>query len=141
VTEVDPYLSIGQVADRTGLSVHALRFYEQQNLFVTPVYRDSGGRRRYSDWDLEWLEVISRLKDSGMPLTAIRRYAGLVAAGDGNEADRLTLLREHHRRVTAQLAALGESLDLINLKIKLYEECMAEGTADPLFTPPVASNS
>jgi DNA-binding transcriptional MerR regulator len=128
-------LSIGQVAERTGLSVHALRFYEREGLFVTPVCRGTDGRRVYSDWDLEWLEVCTRLRASGMPLTAIRRYADLVRQGEGNEEDRLSLLRQHQQRVTAQIAELTECLDLITFKIRLYEQCRAPGSPDPLLQP------
>jgi DNA-binding transcriptional MerR regulator len=131
--EFKPHLSIGQVAERTGLSVHALRFYEREGLLATPVFRDPAGRRLYSEWDLEWLEVCTRLRASGMPLTAIREYAALVRAGSGNEAARLTLLREHQQRVTAQMAALEECLKLINFKVLMYE--LAEGSTDPLIRP------
>ncbi|MFC6930631.1 MerR family DNA-binding transcriptional regulator [Actinomadura yumaensis] len=37
-------LTIGQVAERTGLSVHTLRFYEKEGLFATPVRRVRGNR-------------------------------------------------------------------------------------------------
>jgi DNA-binding transcriptional MerR regulator len=131
--EDEPHLSIGQVAERTGLSVHALRFYEREGLLVTPVHRGTDGRRAYTDWDLEWLEVCVRLRTSGMPLTAIRRYADLVRQGEGNEEDRLSLLRQHQQRVTAQIAALTECLDLITFKIQLYEGSRPEGLADPLL--------
>ena len=131
--EDEPHLSIGQVAERTGLSVHALRFYEREGLLVTPVHRGTDGRRAYTEWDLEWLEVCVRLRTSGMPLTAIRRYADLVRQGEGNEEDRLSLLRQHQQRVTAQIAALTECLDLITFKIQLYEGSHAEGLADPLL--------
>ncbi|MGW5065884.1 MerR family DNA-binding transcriptional regulator [Streptomyces cyaneofuscatus] len=39
MVKITPRLSIGQVAERTGLSVHALRFYENEDLFLTPVRR------------------------------------------------------------------------------------------------------
>jgi DNA-binding transcriptional MerR regulator len=134
-----PVLSIGQVAGRTGLSVHALRFYEREGLLATPVHRDGGGRRMYSEWDLEWLELCVRLRESGMPLTAIRRYAELVRAGEGNEADRLGLLREHQQRITEQVTALQAGLAVISFKVALYEERVARGTwRDPLYTPPSA---
>jgi DNA-binding transcriptional MerR regulator len=136
--EMEPRLSIGEVAERTGLSVHALRFYEREGLLATPVHRGTGGRRLYSEWDLEWLEVCVKLRASGMPLTAIRRYASLVREGMGNEEDRLSLLRQHQQHVTAQIAALAECLDLITFKIGLYEACLAQGSADPLFTAPGA---
>jgi DNA-binding transcriptional MerR regulator len=135
LSEEEPHLSIGQVAERTGLSVHTLRFYEREGLFVTPVHRSTGGRRVYSDWDVGWLEVCGKLRASGMPLTAIRRYAGLVGQGEGNEEDRLSLLRQHRERVTAQIAELTECLDLITFKIELYEACRAEGSPDPLLLP------
>jgi DNA-binding transcriptional MerR regulator len=133
--EFQPRLSIGQVAESTGLTVHTLRFYEREGLLATPVHRDAGGRRLYSEWDLEWLDVCTRLRASGMPLTAIRQYAALVRAGDGNETDRLALLREHQKRVAGQIAALTECLDLINFKIALYEGSLAGGFADPLISP------
>ncbi|WP_208630234.1 MerR family DNA-binding transcriptional regulator, partial [Amycolatopsis kentuckyensis] len=41
-------MGIGEVAERTGLSVHALRFYEREGLLVGPVPRTVGGRRRYT---------------------------------------------------------------------------------------------
>lgn len=135
VPEVEPRLSIGQVAGRTGLSVHALRFYEREGLLVTPVQRGTDGRRVYTEWDLEWLEVCVRLRASGMPLTAIRRYADLVRQGEGNEEDRLSLLRQHQQHVIAQIAQLTECLDLITFKIRFYETYRAEGLADPLLAP------
>jgi DNA-binding transcriptional MerR regulator len=128
-------LSIGQVAERTGLSVHALRFYEREGLFVTPVHRGAGGRRVYTEWDLDWLEVCVKLRASGMPLPAIRRYADLVRQGTGNLEDRLSLLHQHQQHVTAQIAALTECLDLITFKIQLYEAGLAHGSADPLLSP------
>jgi DNA-binding transcriptional MerR regulator len=134
--ELEPRLSIGQVPERAGLSVHALRFYEREGLLATPVHRVTGGRRVYSEWDLEWLDVCVKLRASGMPLTAIRRYASLVREGIGNEEDRLRLLRQHQQHVTAQISALAECLDLITFKIGLYGACLAEGSTDPLFTPP-----
>src|SRR5262245_58837132 len=81
-------LSIGQVAEQTGLSVHALRFYENEGLFASPVQRGPGGRRVFSQDDVEWLTVCLILRAAGMPLPAIRRYAELVREGAGNEAER-----------------------------------------------------
>jgi DNA-binding transcriptional MerR regulator len=132
----DARLTIGQAAERSGLSVHALRFYEREGLFPSPVERDAGGRRLYSDWDIEWLELCTKLRGSGMPLPAIRRYATLVAAGDGNEADRLGLLRRHQAEITSQIADLSACLEIISFKVKLYEERLAAGGGDPIWVPP-----
>lgn len=135
MTEVAPSLSIGQVAERTGLSVHALRFYEREGI-ADPVHRGPGGRRVYSEDDVEWLGICTRFRASGMPLTAIRRYADLVRQGPGNEKDRLGLLREHQEHVRAQIAELTECLDMISYKIRVYEDRLAQGTADRLWSTP-----
>ncbi|MFG2046612.1 MerR family transcriptional regulator [Micromonospora sp. NPDC048935] len=128
----DRDLSIGQVAQRTGLSVHALRLYEREGLFASEVRRDSAGRRVYSAWDVEWLANCVKFRASGMPLSTISRLAQLVREGSGNEAERLDLLREHRRHITEQLAQLGDCLDLVNAKVASYEEHLAAGaTGDP----------
>ncbi len=136
MTEVAPGLSIGQVAERTGLSVHALRFYEREGIFADAVRRGPGGRRVYSEDDVEWLGICTRFRASGMPLTAIRRYADLVRQGPGNEKDRLGLLRAHQERVTAQIAELTQCLDMINYKVRVYEDHLAQGAADRLWSTP-----
>ncbi|MET7877282.1 MerR family transcriptional regulator [Micromonospora profundi] len=124
MADVPAILSIGQVAERTGLSVHALRFYEQEGVFVSPVRRGPGGRRVYSQDDVDWLTVCIILRASGMPLPALRRYADLVRDGAGNERERLALLREHHERVTGQMGRLAQCLDLITFKIGVYEDLL-----------------
>lgn len=129
-------MSIGQVAERTGLSVHALRFYEREGILANPVGRTINGRRIYTEDDVVWLSMCITLRSSGMPLPAIREYASLVRQGPGNEKERLAILRQHQDRVRAQIADLAESLDLISYKVKIYEERLAEGTADRLWSAP-----
>jgi len=128
MAEVPTSLSIGQVAARTGLSVHALRFYEQEGLFVNPVRRGPGGRRVYCQDDVDWLTVCIILRASGMPLPALRRYTDLAREGAGNAEERLMLLREHEARVTAQIGKLTECLDLIRFKVGVYEDLLDPGS-------------
>jgi DNA-binding transcriptional MerR regulator len=62
-----------------------------------------------------------------MPLASIRRYAALVREGSGNEDERLTLLREHRERVSAQIKELSKCLDLISWKVDAYEDVWTRG--------------
>ena len=50
----------------------------------------------------------------------VRSYAELVRAGDGNEEERLALLRAHRDRVRAQLEEMAAHLDAIDMKIGYY---------------------
>src|SRR5579859_4052458 len=95
-------LTIAEVAERIGLTRHTLRYYERDGLMLG-VDRAGSGHRRYSERDLSWLELITKLRATGMPIREVRRYAEMVRAGEGNEAERLALLRAHRARVRAQL--------------------------------------
>ncbi|MFD8568435.1 MerR family transcriptional regulator [Streptomyces sp. NPDC057694] len=129
MAEITTRLSIGEVAERTGLSVHTLRFYEREGLFVNPVRRGAGGRRVYSEDDVDWMTVCIILRASGMPLPTLSRYAELVGEGPGNEEERLALMREHQAHVTAQIGRLTESLDLIRYKVGVYEDLVDQDDA------------
>ncbi|MDP9865744.1 MULTISPECIES: MerR family transcriptional regulator [Streptosporangium] len=135
--EAAPDLSIGQVAERTGLSVHTLRFYEHEGILAGPVRRGPGGRRLYTESDVEWLRLCVILRASGMPLPAIRQYTDLVRQGSGTEAERLALLRRHREHVIAQIGELTRCLDLITFKVGVYEDHLgAEGCGDRLGPGP-----
>lgn len=125
-------LSIGQVVERTGLSVHTLRFYEKEGIFLDPIRRAPGGRRVYSEDDVDWLGLCTILRSAGMPLEDIRRYTGLVRAGEGNEPERLALLRRHQERVREQRRQLDRCMDLITFKIGIYEDILASDPAPAL---------
>ncbi|MFD4152448.1 MerR family transcriptional regulator [Streptomyces hydrogenans] len=130
-------LSIGEVAEQTGLSVHALRFYEREGLLVGPVRRSSGGRRRYTSFDVDWLLICVKLRASGMPIADLQRFAELVRQGPGNEAERLRLLDAHRLRVDAQIEALEECRSVIAWKVGVYAEHLANGEASGLWDPTV----
>jgi DNA-binding transcriptional MerR regulator len=133
-TEQEAELSIGDVAQRTGLSVHALRFYEREGLMLSQhVARGTGGHRRYTPMDVKWLVLCIKLRASGMPLARIRRYAGLVREGPGNEQERLDLLREQQARVEQQLTELQECLRIITRKVGVYEQHLADGATQDLW--------
>ena len=121
-------LTIAEVAARTGLTAHTLRYYERHGLMLGSVDRAASGHRRYSEGDLTWIEMITRLRSTGMPIRDVRRYAELVSAGDGNDAERHELLQAHRERVEAELARVTSHLRAIDYKIALYEGKLA--TAD-----------
>ena len=134
-------MSIAEAARRTGVSVHTLRYYERAGLVITPVDRNHSGRRRYQDEDLKWISICTKLRATGMPIKAIRRYAQLVSAGPGNEQDRLALLEAHRAEVTAKLAEVAENLKLIDHKIDVYRGRLAAGDADQLWAPDRSANA
>jgi DNA-binding transcriptional MerR regulator len=76
---------------------------------------------------VEWVVVCTKLRATGMPIRRIREYAELVRAGDGNEAERLALLEAHREEVRERLREVRRNLELIDYKIGLYRERLADG--------------
>ena len=115
-------LSIAQAARRCGLTAHTLRYYERDGLLLQDIGRASTGHRRYTERDLTWIALITRLRATGMPIRDIRAYAALCRDGEGNENERLGLLLAHRDRVLAELAATTAHLSAIDGKIGIYQD-------------------
>ncbi len=117
-------LTITEAAERTGLTPYTLRYYERDGLMLSDVGRSASGHRRYTQEDLGWIDMLTRLRATGMPIRDVRRYAELVRADDGNEQVRLDMLRAHREQVLAQLAEVTEHLGAIDRKIGIYERAV-----------------
>lgn len=140
-------LSIGEAAQRLGVSVHTLRYYEREGLLNVPrteqVQQARSAQRRYGESELELLRFLLALRATGMPMGLIRRYMALVRLGDGTVTERRELLVEHQRAVTAQIAALGNNLKAIEHKIGKYDLLggCAPGSQDVAAPVPVTSTT
>jgi DNA-binding transcriptional MerR regulator len=121
-----PTLSIGQVATRTGRSIHAIRWYEAQGL-IPGVVRDKGGRRRFSEYHLRWLDLMERLRLTGMSIAQMREYTLLARQGSTTLQQRRTLLAEHQARVRETIEKWTAALALIDAKVEFYDEWLANG--------------
>jgi DNA-binding transcriptional MerR regulator len=133
LTGHDVDLLIGDVARRWGLSIDTLRYYDRAGL-LGAVHRDGGGRRVFDRDTLGLLDVVLRLRRTGMPVKDVRHFVDLVRCGDSERAGRLDLLRAHRRRVLAQLEELHDDLAVIDWKIAVYQA--GEDGTDPPAPPP-----
>jgi len=124
-------LLIGTIAARTGRSIDTIRWYERQGL-VPGVRRDTGGRRRYSELHVGWLQLMDRLRRTGMSVAEMRRYTALVAQGKATLAEREALLQAHRQRVRDTIAEWTEALALLDDKIDFYAQWVRTGRRPPL---------
>jgi DNA-binding transcriptional MerR regulator len=115
-------LSISDAAEVTGVSAHTLRYYERAGLMRDPVPRGRSSHRRYTDEEIRWVSLLTKMRATGMPIRRIREYAELARAGEGTEAARLELLEEHRRAVLEQLEEIRSNLAAIDTKIEIYRE-------------------
>src|SRR5262249_27488374 len=117
-----------QVVEETGLSIDTLRYYEKIGL-LDPVDRDAAGRRRFTDHHLQQLSVVTCLRESGMPVADVARYAALVRAGAHTIDQRVELLEQPAERVRAHIESLRDQQRYIQRKIAYYRPCQPAGTS------------
>jgi DNA-binding transcriptional MerR regulator len=114
-------MRIQEVSQETGLSIHALRYYEQIGL-VLPVARQENGHRYYSEDDVYRIVFVTHLRAAGMPIADIKRYVELANQGDSTVLERLELLEQHRELVEQKIEDLHHHLELISNKIAHYHE-------------------
>src|SRR5258708_29855364 len=90
-------LTIQEVAARTGLSVHTLRYYERVGL-LDPVGRATSGHRRYADGDLNWIAFLLHLRATGMSIRQMQAFADLRRQGEATMPERLAFLEAQVRK-------------------------------------------
>lgn len=112
--------SIAEVAEKTNLTAHTLRYYEKEGLLPF-VDRSDSGNRDFKEKDLEWLELICCLKNTGMPIKKIKEYIRLCLKGDDTLDVRREIFIKHREDVINQMAELQKNLDKINCKINFYD--------------------
>lgn len=112
---------ISEISERSGLSIHTLRYYEKEGL-LTNISRNESGRRVYSEVDLTWLIWIQRLKSTGMTLGDIKRFSALRSMGDSSISDRKNMLIGHAKKLKADIQRLNDELDIVEFKVEAYQE-------------------
>jgi DNA-binding transcriptional MerR regulator len=114
-----------ETSRRSGFSLDTLRYYERIGL-LSEIDRTPGGQRVFSDDDLGWLGLLRCLRDTGMPINQMCRFAELARTGDQTIADRVTLLREHAAAVEEQMELLDRQFRHLREKIRYYEGELAK---------------
>jgi DNA-binding transcriptional MerR regulator len=111
------HVQIGEVAERTGLSLRTIRYYEEVGL-VTPSSRTSGGFRLYSELEVSRLMLIMRMKPLEFSLEDMREVLGILddlEAGDLSAAQRADLLARldmYRQAADLRVRALHEELEV-----------------------------
>lgn len=113
-------LSIKQFSKKTGVSDYTLRFYEKEGVLPF-VNRNKIGNRIYDEQNLEWISFIIALRETGMPLSEIKRYVELFKQGDCTIPERKQMMLDHRVKVQEQLTQTLNHLEKINYKLALYD--------------------
>lgn len=123
--------TIGEIAKKTGLPTSTIRWYEKEGLLFD-IDRNKNGLRIFTDKDIEMIEVVICLKNTGMSIHLIKQYIDLFRHGPETYSTRVKLFQLQKERLESQIASLQEQLAAANYKIWYYQNVEEIGDpADP----------
>lgn len=125
-----------KAAEKIGISAHTLRFYDKEDLLPN-VGRDEHGNRRFTDNDLQWLSLLQCLKNTGMSLKDIKRFAECTTIGDDTIDERLALFESQTENVKQQIAELQRYLGLLEYKLAFYQKAKELGSVEAVGLPEI----
>ncbi len=121
-------IQIGELSKRTGVHIETIRYYEKENLMISPP-RSPGGRRQYDQPHIMRLSFIKRCRDLGFSLKEVRVLLGLVDGGyTCAQVQDITL--RHQQMIKDKIADLNK-LD------KTLGEMAKHCSGDPISDCPV----
>jgi MerR family transcriptional regulator, redox-sensitive transcriptional activator SoxR len=107
---VDQWLTIGECAERTGVSTSALRYYERERLVTST--RTSGGQRRFHRDALRRIAFVRIAQRVGLTLEQIRdALATLPDERTPTQADWARLSKSWRPQLDEQIAVLERLRD------------------------------
>lgn len=108
-------MRIGELAAKAGVSVRALRYYEEQGLLISS--RTASGQRRYPEAAVDRVQLIQQLYAAGLPSKSIRELMPCVDSGISTPESQAKLAAERDR-ISAQIASLTATRDRLDAIIE-----------------------
>ncbi|EAC7727088.1 MerR family transcriptional regulator [Listeria monocytogenes] len=111
---------IKDFATKTGLSIDTLRYYEKEELLIPA--RNEKNYRVYTEEDYCWVQLLLKMKQTGMTITNIKNFAALQKQGDKTLPNRIQILDNHMENLYEQQKDLAETISFVAKKVDGYRE-------------------
>lgn len=113
--------TIKRVAEKTKLSIYTLRYYDKEGLLPL-IKRTETGIRKFTDNDIEWINLICCLKTSGMSIESIKEFMQCCLKGSECVEERKIILEAHKKNIQDQIQQLNRSMGIVEYKLEHYKE-------------------
>ena len=122
--------TIGQVAEKFGMPISTLRYYDRQGLF--PNMERVSGIRKFGDTEIEALRVIECLKKAGMEIKDIRQFMDWCVEGSSTYPQRKAMFEMQKVHMEEEIARMNRTLDMLKFKCWYYEQAIKDGNEEKL---------
>lgn len=113
---------VGRIFD---LTPDTLRYYERVGL-IPQVHRNANGIRNYDEGDLQWVEFIKCMRNSGLSIEALVSYVEMFQEGTSTHEARKQLLIEEREKLQERMNLMQATLERLDAKIERYETSLIE---------------
>lgn len=114
-------MNISETAKQVQLTPVTLRYYERVGL-IPPIKRKNGGVREYQEKDIQWIDFIKSMRESGLCIDSLIEYINLYQQGYETKKERAQLLRRERETLLTQYNELGGTIDRLNKLIDYYSK-------------------
>lgn len=119
-------MTIKEVSEILNISQDTLRYYEKIGV-IPIVKRTAGGIRNYQEEDIGWIQLVTCMRNAGLPIKVMIDYLNLYQQGDSTIQARYNLLKEQREKLLEQKKQIDETLEKLNYKIARYEVAVETG--------------
>lgn len=119
-------IGIAEMSSCSGLSQDTLRWYEREGL-IPNVPRATDRRRIFTPRMIAFVQLLARLRATGMPTADMRTFVTLVEGGSSTHQDRIELLSSHRARIAERQTLLAEASNALEAKIAHYRDLIERG--------------
>lgn len=117
--------TIKEASEKMKIPAYTIRYYEKEGLLPF-LKRNENGYRLFDEKDLSWLDFISCLKITGMPLEDLRKIITLTINEEENFDSRRKVLIDHKKDLFKQQEQLNKAFEKVDVKLEYFNQLEKE---------------
>lgn len=118
-------MNISEVAAQFEMTPATIRYYEREGL-IPPITRNESGTRDFQEDDLNWVEFIKCMRDSGLSIDSLAKYSELYQQGDGTLVERKQILMDEYQKLLEKQRLINGTVARLEQKLDNYDQMIQE---------------
>ena len=130
-TQLDktPKYTVKEVAQMMKISVHTVRYYDNEGL-IPFVSRTQSNIRMFSEYDLSWIRTVHCLRATNLSINDIKKYIDLCLKGNKTIPQRAKIIFDQEKNLKEHLKQLQEQMKVLQMKKKYYTDLLKNKSKD-----------
>ncbi|WP_062325836.1 MerR family transcriptional regulator [Holzapfeliella floricola] len=115
--------SIGEVSKKVGLPISTIRYYDKKEL-IPNIQKNTLGVRQFSEDNLEIIQMIEHLKQSGMSLKRVKQFVDWCIEVETSLENRRDTIYQQRDNIKKEIEQLQATLEVLDFKCRFYDEAV-----------------